>query len=183
MRNKKFIGYSLKTNNYNYIPEFENLGSVSHCIRKEPARLENIWNYNECGLFDTIEKAKLNTSEKHFTIFAYYIYNFAFCEGELLHSSEFLTKAEKVNDCDFNKRQFDFIGYDIVSNDLTTFVECSPLSCNYAHKDFKTNKFCLIDLYEYSLEVCKAISKGNYEPGIYYLFEVWQLKKNTSLNF
>lgn len=172
--NKKFIGYLLKTNNYSFLSEFENLGSVSNCIRNEPNKKEDIWNYNDCGFFDTIEKAKLNTPEKQYTLFAYFIYNFSFSDGEKIHSSKLLKKVGKIKTGSFDKSKFVFIGFDIVGNDLTDGIECSPLSCNYAFRDFKTNRFCLIDHYDDAVEICRTFSKGEYEPGDYYIFEVWR---------
>ena len=67
---------------------------------------------------------------------------------------------------------FKLIGHDVVSRSISSFFECSPLSCNYAAQEFAVNSWCLSEHIADAEGACRNISAGNYEPGPYYLFEV-----------
>ena len=69
---------------------------------------------------------------------------------------------------------YNFLGYDAVNRSAGNHFECSALSCNHGADDFTVNKYCLFDDLEYSYKATIDISKGGYEPGPWYIVEVYR---------
>lgn len=72
---------------------------------------------------------------------------------------------------------FEPLGFDVVSKSITDFFECSPLSCNGAAKTFRENAHCLFDALDDAVAAAKVFSKGDWEPGPYYVARVLRRRR------
>ncbi len=150
-------------------PEVEEICSASACISQGPEDWVERWTHNTLGFFDT-EALALDATEgdaRAFDLYAFKVFPLQFHLGD--------SQAWEVPVClpEF-PAGYAFLGYDAVSRSAGSFLECSPLSCNYAAKEFAVNRHCLFDDLEEALAATKAISAGNYEPGPYVLCEVYR---------
>lgn len=153
--------------------------SVSDHISAGPEDWINKWKHNTIWwLYDTedIAAAVIGADKEAYDLYAYKIYPVVF-DGETEKKLTIETTASE------SLRDYDFLGYDIVSRSEGTSFECSPLSCNYGYKEYKVNKYCLIDDFNKALRITKEIArdskeKGSWEPGPYYLLEVYRKQKN-----
>lgn len=144
--------------------------SVSECISKGPKDWINEWKHNGYGFYDSEKIANeiISKPKKGYDIFAYKLYPIKYNNGKVsICHVKGVIKKEIGN-------KYVFIGYDAVSKSISSYFECSPLSCNDGGKVFNVNEFCLIEDINYAHEVCKELSKGKWEPGPYYLFEVYR---------
>ena len=148
--------------------------SVSECISKGPENWIQKWQHNELGFFDS-ESLAYEVIEQHpekFDIYAYKLFPLR-CLGDEL---EFITLESRFGHQ--LPKDYQFLGYDIVTKSVADFFECSPLSCNHGAKQYNVNQFCLVDDQAGAMDILLEISKdGSYEPGPYYLFEVYRKKK------
>ena len=170
----------------------EEICSVSDCISDGPPDgWIDQWKHNDLGFFPT-EIAALSVipedGRKKYELFAYKLYPIKFDRGEIVEQT-IESKAEE------NLSQFVFIGFDIVSKSVSDFFECSPLSCGCGCEIFPVNQFCLIQNFDEALGCWKKISEevagiemikrpdgifewhGKWEPGPYYLFQVFRKNK------
>lgn len=69
------------------------------------------------------------------------------------------------------------LGFDVVSKSVADFFECSPLACNHAAKTFRANAHCLFDALDDAVAAAKVFSKGNWEPGPYYVARVLRRRR------
>lgn len=148
--------------------------AVSNCISEGPENWIAHWKHNELGFYDTERLAYEVIGEEiqKFDIYAYKLFPLR-CIGD------------KMEDTLINFRHhsfasdYAFLGYDIVTKSTSDFFECSPLSCNHGATTYEVNEFCLVGDKERAFKILLEISKdGSYEPGPYYLFEVYR-KRNT----
>ncbi len=153
----------------------EEIRSVSLCISGGPEDWIERWEHNYFGFYDSEELALgiLAQEERGFDLYAYKIYGLRFEAGE-------------VRPCPWPIRlEWDLSAYEFLGHDAVTGSEpdapkvqwsfgCSPLSCNNAAKDFPVNRHCLITELDNAYRACIEISKGAYEAGPYYLFEVYR---------
>lgn len=149
--------------------EIEEICSASACISQGPENWIDGWLHNALGFFDT-EDLALTVAEKDFRVFelfAYKLFPFQFQHGDRSVWEVPVSLSQTLDG-------YELLGYDPVSRSAGSFFECSPLSCNYAAKDFAVNRFCLIDDLEDALAAVKTISAGNYEPGPYVLCGVYR---------
>jgi hypothetical protein len=173
------IGYFPKKTKL--IPEWLKAGNVemvcsaSTCISEEPEGWINHWKHNECFLYNTIGDArsildKLN-DKNGYDIYAFKKYPIRLENGS---SAEEIIPSVSVEPLNEN---FEFLGYDAVSMSMSPIFECSPLSCNRGAETMKVNKYCLFETFEKALSGAVEFSKGNWEPGPYYIVEVYRLIK------
>jgi hypothetical protein len=64
------------------------------------------------------------------------------------------------------------LGFDAVSKSVASFFECSLLSCNSMAAEMPVNRFCLLDTLEEAMALAERCSRGEAEPGPYYVLEV-----------
>jgi hypothetical protein len=145
--------------------------SVSNCISVSPEDWISHWKHNEFGFYDSeeIAQAVIGESEKRFDLYAYKLYPFRCLQGK--------TELIPVIGEDLNPLAEDyvFLGFDIVTKSSSDFFECSPLSCNAGASEYPVNRFCLISTKELARQALSSIcTKGTYEPGPYFLFEVYR---------
>ncbi|OGY87701.1 MAG: hypothetical protein A2233_02015 [Candidatus Kerfeldbacteria bacterium RIFOXYA2_FULL_38_24] len=183
--NPIFVGYFPKNKTIkksdnkewlNEISKFE-ISSVSECIVGGAENWINLWKHNEFGFYNNIETIITNFDIIHFNIFGYEIFPFGIEDENLTNDTKLIENSKKVNQL-FNKNDFEFLGYDLVTWSVTDFVECSPLSCNAGYKEFPVNKYCLINKFNDALIAALSMSKREYEPGIYHIMKVYKLRNN-----
>jgi hypothetical protein len=151
--------------------------AVSNCISEGPEDWIAHWKHNELGFYDTERLADEVIGEEiiKFDIYAYKLFPLR-CDGD------------KVEDVLINCRHdsfapdYEFLGYDIVTKSASDFFECSPLSCNHGATAYEVNEFCLVADRERAFATLLEISKaGSYEPGPYYLFEVYRKRNRPNI--
>ena len=71
-----------------------------------------------------------------------------------------------------------FLGFDAVSRSCDNAFECSPLSCNHGAEKMKCNPYCLFDAFDEAISGAKEFSVGGWEPGPYYVVEVYRKKRS-----
>ena len=74
-------------------------------------------------------------------------------------------------------KQKDFLGFDIVGYSIGTSHECSPLSCNLLCQEVRVNEFCLLDDFEYAIELTESLNEKKAEPGPYRIIAVNRISK------
>lgn len=157
----------------------EEICSVSDCISRSPPDWIDHWRHNDLGFFDTeaLAEREIPQNDNTYEIYTYKLYPLVFDHGAV---KPWIVPVRV--ECDLDK--YAFLGHDIVSRSLPDAAEPSrsvlypfehsPLSCNYACADFPVNRFCLIDGQKAAYEAAIVIGKMQYEPGLYYLFEVYR---------
>jgi hypothetical protein len=151
------------------LPGVVEIASVSDCIAEGPVDWIQSWTFNELGFFDDVDVAESVVPESdrsQFEIYAYEFLDERFAEG----LAEPWTVPRVA--CKTPGSDFDALGFDVVSKSITDFFECSPLSCNGAAKTFKPNAHCLFDALGDAVAAAKVFSKGDWEPGPYYVARV-----------
>ncbi len=146
--------------------------SASTCISEAPEGWINHWKHNECFLYNTIDDvglilAKLNDKDEY-DIYAFKRYPIRIENGTSNVESIPHVLVEPLT------QNFEFLGYDAVSMSMSPMFECSPLSCNRGAETMKVNKYCLFETYEEALSGAIEFSKGNWEPGPYYIVEIYR---------
>lgn len=176
-----FIGFFPKLTE----PSVEGLGvdsvkeicSVSNCISSGPHNWINQWKHNELGFYNSEEIAceVIGEDPNNFDIYAYKLFPLRCFDDEVELISIESAKGSLPPD-------YQFLGYDIVTKSVADFFECSPLSCNSGASQYPVNEFCLIADREAAYRVlCEISEDGAYEPGPYYLFEVYRKRRESEL--
>lgn len=151
--------------------QVQEICSVSLCLSPGPDDWISYWKHNDLGFYSTESSAYaiLAGTVDQFDLYAYKLYPFR-CRDQQIES----IACPGIGDHDLSA-DYLFLGYDIVTKSTTNFFECSPLSCNNGARDFPVNRYCLIDDEATALTVLQAICQdGTYEPGPYYLFQVYR---------
>lgn len=178
-RQPVFIGYFPKKTVLRPIdlnaPNVIEICSVSNCISEAPPNWLEFWLHNDFFLFNSLDDAReiiKSLSDKHnFRIYAFRQYPISCENGTVVEIALSPIKFSPAIE------QFDFLGYDAVCKDEGEYFGCSPLSCNNGAEVIKTNKYCLFDTYEEAIFSAKKFSKEKkWEPGIYYVVEVYREK-------
>ena len=150
-------------------PAVREICSVSECISPGPPDWVEQWQHNELGFYDSEALARqvAGAEAARYDLYAYKLAPLRCLHGKL----EPFAVAERglVLPADYI-----CLGYDIVTRSTADFFECSPLSCNGGAQHFPVNEHCLIADYKLAWEVLQTICIGDYEPGPYYLFEVYR---------
>jgi hypothetical protein len=167
-----FAGYFPKTiakrDDWLEAPDVTEIWSVSECMSKGPADWITKWIHNDFWLFDTVALAEsvIPPGERGSTrILAYRVWNRMFDAGEELEA------PLPASDLHEPEAHFARIGFDAVGRSHNSF-DCSPLSCNGGAATMATNEACLFPTLEEALAGAKEFSKGNWEPGPYWIVEV-----------
>jgi hypothetical protein len=148
--------------------------SVSEDISKGPDHWIEQWKHNPLGFFDSEQTALslISDAREQYDLYAYEMFPFHVL-NTLVSSVEIDLQTGTV------PPDYEFLGYDIVTRSASDFFECSPLSCNRAAENFRTNSFCLLEdegaAYDALLEMSKPGS--GVEPGPYYLFKVYRKRR------
>jgi hypothetical protein len=146
--------------------------SASNCISEAPSRWIDAWKHNAHWLYDTPELAAsvIAEDEGAFEMYAFKQYPVRIDAGEI--SDESVSEPNVA----LLTGDFQFVGYDAVARSCGNAFECSPLSCNQAAESLSANSRCLFDTLEEAVEGAKEFSQGPWEPGPYYVVEVYRRK-------
>ncbi len=170
----------------------EEIASVSTCIARAP---DQFWTDNVfimMGYNETPELARQSiTDNASYTINAYRILLFTADAGNFRRMTTLELTNFGVSPLPGTIEQgvrpapipsdFEFLGYDAVSDSGGCNLGCSPLSCNHMAEKIRVNRFCLIDRLEDAIAAARRFSIGEAEPGTYYVVEVWRENIKTSL--
>jgi len=146
--------------------------SVSRCISDGPAGWIQHWKHNGLGMFDSPELARTVIAQEdsqHYEIHGYRVATVAFEEGQPVAGALRQPSAGDIPE------GAALLGYDAVGKDLADFPECSPLSCNGGAEEFETNEWCLLATPEEAAKAAARFSSEDWEPGNYYVVEVWRI--------
>lgn len=150
---------------------------MSNCISEGPENWINEWKHNDRGFYNSEEimMQVLKEYKEKYNFFAYKLYPLIFINGVIKDYKISLNLKTILSD-------YNLLGFDIVSRSKADFFECSPLSCNNACEVYSVNRYCLIDKIEDAYNYCLEIEKGKWEPGPYYLFEVYRKNIGQEIN-
>lgn len=150
----------------------EEICSASNCLSRGPDNWLAAWKHNEHWVFDTPElaAAMTGTSQVQFEIYAFQQYPIRLENGTIIEEPVKISRATPL------PSDYEFLGYDAVSRSCDTNFECSPLSCNHAAGKMPVNSRCLFDTLDEAIAGAKAFSSGPWEPGPYYVVEVYRKK-------
>jgi hypothetical protein len=150
-------------------PGVDRIHSVSTCISEAPQDWIDRWSHNDLGFYNNEESARSAIVDgEGLELYAYTIVPLQWNEdGSVEPSVPVGAPGELPGD-------YELLGYDAVSKSLSSFFECSPLSCNGGFETFKVNRHCLFPDLESAQAAMPRIAVGNFEPGSYYLFGVYR---------
>ena len=147
----------------------EEVCSVSECISAGPKDWIENWLHNALGFYDSESLAwqVVGPDRAGFHMYGLRIYPLQFDHGAM---RPWVSPVQ----LDLDLAEFDLLGLDVVSRSVADNFECSAMSCNNGADEFPVNRFCLIDDPATAYEACAAVSEGEYEPGPYYLLQVYR---------
>lgn len=173
-----FCGYFPKKSTSRHevydLPGVVEIASVSRCIVKGPDDWVESRTFNDLGFFDEADIAESLVPEpdrSHFDVYAYEFLDERFARG--LAEPWIVPQLA----CKPPGSDFESLGFDVVSKSVSDFFECSPLSCNHGAKTFSANEHCLFDALDEAIAAAKVFSKGNWEPGPYYIARVLRRRR------
>jgi len=151
--------------------------SVSHCIASAPPGWIDHWQHNEWGFFNTPMDARsvVPSGADGFSMFAYRLLPVRFIDAgnERLGIDELPVEpltSEVIS-----------LGFDVTNKDVcSTVFGCSPLSCTSMAQEIPVNQFCLLHDLKQAVEVAERFSRGECEPGPYYVLEVLRQLSSSS---
>jgi hypothetical protein len=156
------------------VPSVGEIASVSTCIAAAPDGWILHWTHNSLGFYDCEALARQvveGAAAGDYDLYAYQIFPLRCRDGALEPFALDAVAGEALDD-------YQFLGYDIVTRSTGDFFECSPLSCNAGAREYLVNRYCLIDELAQAWQTLRAIcAGGGYEPGPYYLFEVYRKRR------
>lgn len=148
--------------------------SVSDCMSKDFADYISFWKHNKYWFFnrpedmDSIINDQKITGE--FELLFYELYEKEFDEKEQVWQ-EFQGEESFGYDVKSPSHK-DFLGFDIVSYSMGTSPECSALSCNLLCREVDVNEYCLLNDFDYALELTGTLNDKKAEPGPYRIIGV-----------
>jgi hypothetical protein len=155
-------------------PDVEEICSISEHVSELPT---NYWlnkilsKHNDWGLFDSEEIALslFDETSVGFEVFAYRLFPLEFDEGKV-------TPVELKARLEDDLGNFIFLGFDS-ANEIDHHFDCSALSCTSGATVFPVNRYCLFGDINIAYDATIIFSQGHYEPGPYYILEVYRKKK------
>jgi hypothetical protein len=170
------IGYAPKKTqrHVEWLPQVDEIASASDCISGGPGWDVTNWSHNNYWLYSTRALATdiLPDSaweESHsYEMYAFKLFPIVVDQGQIQDAPVQVEEVEPLDETS------EFLGYDAVSRSQGNSFECSPLSCNSAANEMKTNRYCLFSTLEEALAGAQKFSSQPYEPGPYYVVEVYR---------
>lgn len=180
LKSAQFVGFfpkktAVRPDGFNN-PVIEEICSVSECISEGPVGWVKKWKHNELGFFNSEKIAReiIGQNPEVFDLYAYKMFPLEFNHGNVSAYSISVQLSWEFPD-------YEFLGYDCISRSTgSSFFECSALSCNAGYEEFPVNRYCLLDDFDAAYQAAAEFSKDKYEPGPYYLFEVYRKKAKVS---
>jgi len=156
-------------------PEVKDIYSVSNCISGDFMDYIKFWRHNGYWFFDNpkvIQTLSLENSVDldGLTFFYYEVYEKEFDE-ERKEWMSFEGEAFPTNVIQPASKEFH--GYDVVTFNVGTNPECSPLSCNHLASEIRTNSHCLLESFDKARESLESGKFDRSEPGPFRIFAVY----------
>jgi hypothetical protein len=155
-------------------PGVKEICSVSNCISKGPdgwAGSSSSGSLNGWGLSNRHEDARQLVGEEiagAWDLFGYELVPVRYVGGV----REGLDVGS--DSVDPLPKDFESLGYDVVSRGRSDFFECSPLSCNGWAEEVGANEHCLVDLLDEAHRLASIAEASGCEPGDYHVVRVWR---------
>lgn len=150
------------------------IAAVSNCMSSAPDDWIDAWRHNWFGFYDSEEVALSVVPADNALSYDLYAYELIPVEyAEAIEPLEVPPGPGTI------PPEYEFLGYDVVTRSMSSFFECSPLSCNLAATTFRVNSHCLADKLEDAYVAFLGIGAraAGYEPGPYYLFLVYRRRR------
>ncbi len=149
--------------------------SVSNCINHQPEGWIETWLHNDWGFFNRVsDTISMCEEPREFTVYAYRLWPQRFLSGAVENLVLAALPVEPVPE------NFGSLGFDVVSKSVSSFFECSPLSCNGLASEAPVNAYCLLDDLEEAIAFAERCAKEQPEPGSYYVLEVLRARDVAS---
>ncbi len=150
--------------------------SVSNCVSDTFTDYINYWKHNGYWFFNSPKLIELVAKENEIDltgtkIFYYEIFEFQFNAKE--NKWEQFTPEQSFKTDVLLPKKKELQGYDVVTFNVGTSPECSPLSCNALASIIKINQHCLIETFEDAKSQIEEGHFNNSEPGPYRIFAVF----------
>jgi hypothetical protein len=150
-------------------PDVIEICSVSPCIALPPDGWIEHWTHNDWFVYNSPDEARrvtTNDLEGEFAIYAYRLLPVAFDDD--VQPLEITVSPTPLTE------EFERLGFDVASRDMTPMFECSPLSCNGMAANVPVNEYCLLSSLEEAKKFARRCAKEQPEPGTYFVIEVWR---------
>lgn len=159
-------------------PAVVDIFSVSSCMSPYFADYINFWKHNGYWFFDSPEIIRQVADEGSVdltgtTFFFYEVYDFEF-DGAKNQWKPFYPEPSFTTRVIEPPRKI-LEGYDVVTFNVGTSPECSPLSCNHLASEVETNRHCLLASFDQAKQLLEQGKFKNSEPGPYRIFAVYSL--------
>jgi hypothetical protein len=152
------------------------ISSISCCVVPGPPGWIDRWDHNELGFFDTVAQVELVIPEGERHLYDVYGYRFLDQTFEAGQPGAWTPPVALER----TGAHFESLGFDAVSKSVSSFFECSPLSCNYAARAVPHNEHCLFSSLKEAVTGALTFSMDNPEPGPYYVAEVLRQRRSIS---
>ena len=157
-------------------PGVVDLYSVSNCVSKAFCDYIKHWKHNGYWFYDSLAVIKTvadaeSIALSDYELFYYEVYDRQFDEEHGMWEpfqaeKHFKTQVEVP-------RQKQLLGFDVVSFNVQTSPECSPLSCNNLAESIEVNQHCLLKSFEQAKNLVDSGAFNNSEPGPFRIFAVY----------
>lgn len=148
--------------------------AVSNCISKDFTNYIPYWKHNQYWFFNRPEDMDhIIRQEKishELELLFYELYEKEFDEKE--HAWREFTVEESLGSKVKLPSPKDFLGFDIVTYSMGTSHECSPLSCNRLCQEVHVNRYCLLDDFDFAIQLTESLNEKKAEPGPYRIIAV-----------
>ena len=157
-------------------PGVADLYSVSYCISKafcdyiKHWKHNGYWFYNSPQVVEDVARAESIDLAEH-ELFYYEVYEQQFDE-ERRAWQPFQAEKNFKTDVEAPRRK-QLLGFDVVSFNVQTSPECSPLSCNNLAQSIAVNEHCLLESLEQARKLLESGAFNNSEPGPFRVFAVY----------
>lgn len=174
----KSIGYQAtkQLKNCDWIKKpFKSIFAVRSCATENITDKYRQWNFNENGMWTNVDDIKKFANEHGIDLSEWDIHFY------MSHERQYnqLTKTWESVEFDVvtipQPHTIQFIGYDIVPFSTGIFPECSPIVCNGIGNQIKINSNCLLDSFDYAIEIIESDILADTEPGPYRIISVYSL--------
>ena len=165
-------------------PEVKDIYSVSNCISDDFMDYIKFWRHNGFWHFDNPQiiqdlSQEYRIDPEGLTFFYYGAYENEFDAG-LKRWMSFEPEAFPTNVIPPTRREFR--GYDVVTFNVRTNPECSPLSCNRLASEIQTNPHCLLESFEKAKSSLESGKFDRSEPGPFRIFAVYTIDPDNWLD-
>jgi hypothetical protein len=162
------------------MPHITDLFSVSDCVNDNfPGDIDycTYWKHNGYWFFDSPEAIQAVAQENSIDLEGSSLFYYEAHELELAESGWRLFPAEPALTTDIQQPYLKHLeGFDVVSFEVGTSPDHSPLSCNGLAGEVQTNSHCLFDSFAEAETNLNAGKFNDCDPGPYRIFAVYSVE-------